>query len=564
MLYVSTMVDIPKRLTQKGGVSLPNWDLIHVYKAPPQSVFTRKFEPVSEADVNYMIRPDGPSSDPTRINENIQYFSRGVNPSVEVNYQNFNAGGSKTNTLHSANPGAIYKLDVVRPPLMPVETLLPLSRPRTHQNKTVNTTRGLPGNVASNSLADDVDKEEVRAAIIEEPTGPQTVQATAYYKLEAPNIMSARYAINDEDSNIYDVMTNPSMPVVNTDDFVCREQTPYGVIVRPTYSVTANPSKQEYEDRNDDASNYARKEILLQNIRPNFQIVIYDPATHSSSEVSASIAEKNNIAVQASVGRPIMLTRQDGTHIKLKDYNWTAVNTNVGYDHLILTIEDPELQLERNVPLYASQPSIYMPTDMTELQNPDFQFDTKVMSDGDTNVGTNMNIHRLQHRKYDLESNMNSDGYTNPGLNKNINRLDHIDYDFEGKLQTEGYTNKGLRTNINKLDHKDYQFETKLQTEGYTNPGTFTDVINRKNQDYELEGKIASQKSTNLRTLGYNSENSRKFQGLQQFQKDTYHTDFNMPANNIPSSYRATPQYRLKDNTQDTYVQRATYERLFE
>ena len=60
------------------------------------------------------------------------------------------------------------------------------------------------------------------------------------------------------------------------------------------------------------------------------------------------------MAIQASLGMPIILERNDGSQIKLRDYNWTAVQTNAGVDQVILTIENPDIQLERNIPLYSA------------------------------------------------------------------------------------------------------------------------------------------------------------------------------------------------------------------
>jgi hypothetical protein len=502
-------MDIPRRFTQRSGPSLPSWERIHIYRDPPKSVFTRKKERVDEADVMYMTRPDGPSSDPSRINQGVQYFQRGVNPSVEVNYQNFGAGGSRSSSGDNTQAGSIYKLDVVRPPINPVETLLPLSRPRTHQNKVVESNPGLTEGNNSNTLAYDFDNAEVQRNIIDTPSGPRTVQATAYYKIEAPNVMSAKWAINENVNQAYDVMANPTMPVQNTDDFVCREQTPYGVIVRPLYSVGTNPSQQRLEERNDqDVSNAAKKEILMQNINPNFQIVIYDPSNHVSSEVSASIAERNNIAVQASIGQPISLTRDDGTPIKLKDYNWTAVNTNVGNDTLIITVQDPEVELERNLPLYAAQPNIYVPTNIVDLENTEYNFDSKVM--------------------------------------------------------TEGVSNPGLDININKLENYDYDLESKIQTGAYTNVGTANDLLHRQNKNVQLDGRVAPDLHTNLFADGYDDSNSRHFQNINKYQKQTSYQDWNVPANSMPTNMRTQPQIRLKETSHQNTINKSSFERLFE
>ena len=380
------MVDIPIRMKQRGGVSLPSREEFHIYKLPPSSIFTRKHEPVSEADVMWMTRPDSAGSDPTRINQGISYFAKGINPSVEVDYQNRGQGGSRTTYLPRTQVGSAYKLDVVRPPLFPVETTHSLSNPRTHQNISVETNPGLPDGNAYSSIADSIDMEDVNNAInISRSSGPETIQATAYYKLEVPNVMSGKFAINENRPASYETMTNPGRSI-DVNDFVCREKTPYGVIIRPTYSVTSNPTSRKRENINSDATSKVRKEVLLQNIRPNFNIILYDPNNHISSEVSANVREKNYIAVRSALGQPLTLDRQDGTKIRLKDYTWTAVQTNLGIDQVILTIEDPNIQLDRNLPIYATSSGLTAPMDITEQRNQEYDLEGKLSVYAQPNV----------------------------------------------------------------------------------------------------------------------------------------------------------------------------------
>ena len=372
------MCDIPARMKQRGGVSLPSREEFFIQRQPPSSIFTRKHEPVTEAEVMWMTRPDGPGSDPTRINQAIQYFAKGINPSVEVDYQNRGSSGMRTTHIKSAQVGSAYKLDVVRPPLFPVETTHSLSNPRTHQTISVNVNPGLSQSYATSSIESVVDYANITNAVNNVPSaGPKTIQATAYYKLDTPAVMSAKFAINENRPENYETMTNPGIQT-DVNDFVCREQTPYGVIIRPTYSVTANPNAQKELFVNGDASAKVRKEVLLQNIRPNFNIVLYDPTTHTSVDVSANVREKNYIAVNAALGKPLTLDRQDGTKIRLKNYQWTAVNTNLGVDQVILTIEDPNIQLERNLPIYATSTGLTAPTDLTEQRNQEYDLPGKV------------------------------------------------------------------------------------------------------------------------------------------------------------------------------------------
>lgn len=393
------MVDIPRRMIERSGPSMPSHIIPHIYKDPPKAAFTRKKERVSEADTTWMIRPDGPSSDPTRINEAINYYAKSVNPSVEIEYQNRGGRGNRTSAIKVAQAGSTYKLEVVRPPLFPVETTLPLSRPRTHQNKSVESNPGLSEGYSSSTLAYDLDQTSVLNAIQEDKLQlPISVQATSTYKVEQPVEMSANWALNENSAQAYDVMTNPGRPI-DTGSLVCREESSYGTIIRPKYSGRTNVKLQGYEQRNDDASKKVREAVLLQNIRPNFQIVVYDPNNHNATEVTANIKEKNNIAIRASLGLPISLDRPDGMKVKLKDYTWTAVQTNVGLDQVILTLEDPEIQLERNVPLYAAETVAVAPMDTIERVNQEYQLNGKISAHADTNFNLTAGYDQAELRR---------------------------------------------------------------------------------------------------------------------------------------------------------------------
>ena len=118
---------------ERGGVSPVGYEVPHIYKDPPKAIFTRKYEPVNVADVMYMVQTDNPRGDPTRINDNLQYFARGVNPMVEIDYGGHGAA-SQNQSIHQNQAGSQFKVEVVRPPEYPVETLVALSRPRIHQN----------------------------------------------------------------------------------------------------------------------------------------------------------------------------------------------------------------------------------------------------------------------------------------------------------------------------------------------------------------------------------------------------------------------------------------------
>lgn len=375
------MVDIPIRLKKRGGVGLPSREEFHIYKLPSYSKFTRKHEPVSEADVMWMSRGDSPGGDPSRINENIREYARGVNPSVEVDYGQ-GAGPASRSSSNTRQPGAVYKLDRVIPPYFPVEVTHSLSNPRTHQTISVETNPGLTSGYATNTLADSFDSWEIGNALnLNKSSGPTTIQATPSYIFDTPTEMSASYAINQNKPSAYSVMSNVKF-------------------------------RQLDDISETDASSKVRKDTLLKNIRPNFQVIVYDPSNHVSTEVQAGIRQKNYIAVQASLGQPISLNRDDGTPIKLSNYTWTTVNTNLGSDQLVLSIEQPEIHLDRNLPLYAATSGLTAPMDMTERvnQTPELQDKLSVYAQPIVNLSNT----------YDMSNARNMSGleyYTKPALN---------------------------------------------------------------------------------------------------------------------------------------------------
>jgi hypothetical protein len=142
-------VQYPKKY--RGGINPAGPELNHILRDPPKSIYTRKYEPVNVADVMYMTRPGAEGSDSSRINENIQYIRRGINPMVKVMYSN--AGGGSTNSsLHNGQVSNPYKIEVVRPPLYPAATLQPISAPRIHQNYTITTNPGIQPRIVNDKI----------------------------------------------------------------------------------------------------------------------------------------------------------------------------------------------------------------------------------------------------------------------------------------------------------------------------------------------------------------------------------------------------------------------------
>ena len=307
-------IQYPKK--ERAGVNLVAYEVPHIYRDPPKSVFTRKKETVNIADVMYMMRPDNDYGDPTRVNEGIQVFARGRNPMVQVDMGQ--GQGVKSP----------YKVEVVRPPMMPLETLVAISRPHIHQNYAAQTNPGSRDHTKM-SIGDAVDKDQIKGIIHEDVTAG-IMRTNPNLPLEfGPTVDfdTVKSSITENLEGIF--QTNAGLQYIGLGDEAIR---------------TTNADEKTIKD------------TLLKNLNTNFSsITIYDPKTNNSIDISANIKDKNYIAISAAKGKEIDLLARDGTPIKLKDYVYSVVNTNAGNSQIVLQVKQPDIFLDRNTPLYASR-----------------------------------------------------------------------------------------------------------------------------------------------------------------------------------------------------------------
>lgn len=326
------------------GFTISSREENFIERAPPSSVHTRKKERVDMSDVNWMMEDD-----PTRNNENISYLARGTNPMQDVSYNNY-GGGSSTSTIPVIQASNPYKISVVRPPLYPMRDLQPLSRQKYGAYK-VQTNPGTRGMFSSN-LEESVDQKLVNFSL--KPSLLFSARPTAVYRMELPTEIFTRNAITDDRLTVR-APSRPGLPY--TQDMVTDKTNPWEAtreILRTRPGTNPN-NPLAIENRNEEINIDAYiKKILVGKIDPNFHIVIHNPNNQNFSEVAGSIKDKLNIAVQSSIGAPITLTTEDGQFIKLKDYRWKIVQSAVGGDSLVLNaVSNPDLQLDRNTPLYS-------------------------------------------------------------------------------------------------------------------------------------------------------------------------------------------------------------------
>ena len=329
--------------------TLPSWEQVHIMRAPPSSIMTRKKERVDMADVEYMIR-----NDDSRINEGVAYLARGNNYMQDVNYNNHGAGG--TTTMMTMEAKAPYRnSEAFRPPIYKQEDRLPLSR-MPHSNFAVSTNPGIRTGFVDPTLHSHVDMDPINAAINKQKRNYISVRPTFMYNgIKHMDAFNYSHAIDDRRRN-----TSASTWASLQRDIPQNREITSGIQDRVNYSASAPLSSFDTNERGTDQINFEehiKNNPLLKNISSNFSIVVYNPATNDSSEVKGSIKDKMNIAVASSLSRPIDLTRDDGTPIKLKQYRYKVVQSNVsgGTDTLVVfPMNVPDLHLDRNMPLYAA------------------------------------------------------------------------------------------------------------------------------------------------------------------------------------------------------------------
>jgi len=390
----------------RGFAGLPSIDQVHILREPPKSIHTRKKERVDFSDVSYMVRDDPQN----RLSENINYIAKGTNPHIDVMYSNANfvSGGSRTTTNMGrtmggggSNPYKALRDGAFRPPdIFSQQNTLPLSR-MARPDTSVITNPGLNNNVGVQgyNLMETVDKAPIKTAIsVATNTNYIPINSKASYKIEMPQNVFSQYAIKPE---LIKVLANTNVGNnINTSDMIDRDL---------------------YKNSGD-----IRYRLNLGDVHGNISIYLYNPTTQNYTEVLGSVKDKLNIAVQSNLHKPIMLNREDGIEIKVKNYITKVVNTQAGGQGLAIILRDTDdIKLDRNLPLHAvgSGYTSYKsdaPIDSTPIMA------NKVATKANTNVNITVGTED-QNRLYDYNINLRRQGnygsFNNSGTNTtNFNR----------------------------------------------------------------------------------------------------------------------------------------------
>jgi hypothetical protein len=249
---------------------------------------------------------------------------------------------------------APYKVEVVRPPLMPVETLNSISNPRIHQNYAVQSN---PGN-APISLSGFIDRTDINRVNQVERNGGVIRSNPSVYTTSFQD-MYKRENFKDsgalEDKLQFSTMSNVAIsggdnPMYKRENFKDSGALEDKVKFSSMSSVNVNGG-QLIQGELDQTK---IRDNLLKQLGTNFSsIVIYDPKNNTSIDVYANIKEKNYMAVTAAYGKPIIVNTPNGDEIILKDYTYSLVKPNIGNTQLVIQVQQPDVVLDRNTPLYS-------------------------------------------------------------------------------------------------------------------------------------------------------------------------------------------------------------------
>lgn len=368
------------------GVNLPNENiLIHVMKDPPKSRHTRKKERISEADVTWMVRPDGDNSDSTRINEAISVLPKKVNPmtgrtaidsaGASPVWENIGKDVSKKRSIAPMSfvdvTGAKqirspYAFDIVRPPIIPAEDLVSLVNPRLHRSKAVATNPGLREGVSIGAQFDKIDRDEIKRNLNDHGTSV-SVASPLYFRVDEP---AQQPIIMRDSTNIPLGKTIPTapLPLFDIDQFKNVIDMNKVITDRDHYSMNSgmyqNISSQEPSNNIDFNKNISTP--IHTPAYTNDGFPIWDSSIHYNDETTH--LKDNTLVSYATPLTDMNPYMQKNVQYDLERNN-PVYSTNSGTRALkIGTIQDLSPTLYRNSPVYSTNSGV-KPTRLSDQQD---------------------------------------------------------------------------------------------------------------------------------------------------------------------------------------------------
>lgn len=255
-------------------------DIGQILRDPPKSIHTYAKNKVEFGDVAHEYRQN-----PDLISDHIRVYARGVNPAVSVSYANADSGTSGRNIYPVNKDGAF------RPPLIPMESDMPLSR-MPHENTAINPSITLPSTVIQSNTDRYIDKNLIKPAI-------QFSHNTPVFLL-------------------------PSIPTTTP----IRPQGPQHTVVRPSISVASgfgNVLPTITISGPGGVERHIKDQPVINYLTPAFNLAVKTPNGYDL--LNLPIKEKINIASRIDVNAPLQITASNGQHLPIKDYIWSVVKT---------------------------------------------------------------------------------------------------------------------------------------------------------------------------------------------------------------------------------------------
>jgi hypothetical protein len=311
--------------------SVASWGTnMNILKDPPKSIHTRRINKVGN-DSAITTSIDG-SGD--RFNEAISYYAKGVNPMVGVSYSNMgNNGGQRGGSVHTTGgicsseaslPYKIMQGGAFRPPIIPPQLLLPLSRqPRLPTKVTCN-----PGfkKFSSQFTCSNQTSAETCSAI--QPTFLTEVRPTAVYTLQKSALepIEVKY-------NIQPCIKIECESGTRTMDVVQRTvQAPYSGIVYDSEPINVTSTAKGEYSMNSEQNNM------------NVEKYIQNPVTASAE------ANKNS-----KVGKSVKFSDMVDAPLPVKN-NTLSVEGNsgrIGSERIRYDATEDNMDLRRPLPVHS-------------------------------------------------------------------------------------------------------------------------------------------------------------------------------------------------------------------
>ena len=475
-------------ITNHGKITLPSiesWSSnMSILKDPPKSITTRRIDKVGQtSDITAMIDNAG-----DRACGTILQYSRGINPSVSVQYNN--SGNMSGKSLQGNNqqqaflPYRVARDGAFRPPIKTQYDLLPLSRlPRVWTSSYTN--KAFPDftkKLYEAGKPDDM--REIKNNVI-----TNNVRPTAVYKIEVPqeNPYDTKYKIQKS-------INNTVTSGVRTMDRTTQN------VIEPTKEINRNLN-HAFAQSNLHDNKYVNNTTMLT------ERFLQDTNAHTVNTIKG--------ADHIQVGT--LEDYIDGGMVKTKeqfniDYGGTVKgNEQVTYIH-------DDVQLDRNIPEYyvdgtvkGNEQVTYIHDDLQLNRNvPEYYVD-----------GTARGIDKVTYLHDDLQLNRNVPEYYVDGTVKGIDKVTYLHDDVElNRNIPEYYIDGTIKGNEEvKYIHNDVELDRVLPMHEAFSNQTQQGLQKTIQHEHikELYNTIPVVKDINANKTGMGETNmsSRKFQ-LQQ------------------------------------------------